>query len=454
MKAKELLNIGYKEGPVIGIALKATQNAKAHGMHAQEIRDIVRYILSDPSTYLNHPQLGIIAQYLESQKRPAYDFSDKEFSIFGKELVDENTLEQMKNCMRLPISVAGATMPDAHVGYGLPIGGVLATDNSIIPFAVGVDIACRMMLTVLPMPASDIGKYRDDFHKLIGKHTRFGLGASYENKLEHEVMDDDWSFSPIVKQVKDLAWEQLGTQGGGNHFCDVGEIDLAGNKYIAIITHSGSRGPGNKIATYYSDLAKSLRPFLPNEYKHLAWLDMDSDEGVEYWRAMHLMGRYASASHHLTHEGFLSGLKVEPLLQVENHHNFCWKEIVNGRELYVHRKGATPAQSGVLGIIPGSMATPGFLVKGKGNLLSLNSASHGAGRAKSRKATKESTRWSHVRAMLKERGVELLGAGLDEAPTGYKPIRDVMNAQKDLVEIIAEFTPRIVMMAEDGSSED
>jgi len=454
MKARELLNIGYKEGPVIGIALNATQNAKAHGMGSQEIRESVRNILIDPLQYLTHPQLGIIAQYLESQKHPQYEFADKNFSIFGNNLIDENTIEQMKNCMRLPVTVSGALMPDAHLGYSLPIGGVLATDNVVIPAAVGVDIACRMRLTVLPIPASELNKYREDFHLLIKNHTRFGVGAAYDKPLQHNVMDEDWDFSPIVKQVKDLAWQQLGTSGSGNHFCDVGEIDLDGSQYLAIVTHSGSRGPGNKIATHYCEVARSLHKFLPDAYRHLAWLNMDKSEGIEYWQAMQLMGRYAAACHELIHKSFIKDLNVTPILEVENHHNFCWKEVINGKELCVHRKGATPAQPGIMGVIPGSMATPGFLVKGKGSLESLNSASHGAGRAKSRKATKESTRWSHVNGMLKERGVELLGAGLDEAPIAYKPIRDVMNAQKDLVEIVAEFTPRIVMMAADDGSDD
>ena len=189
---------------------------------------------------------------------------------------------------------------------------------------------------------------------------------------------------------------------------------------------------------------------LPHELKHLAWLDLNSEQGQEYWRAMELMGRYAAANHQLIHRSIVKNVNVDILLDMENHHNFAWKETYENREVIVHRKGATPAGTDALGIIPGSMGTSGYLVRGKGKAESLNSASHGAGRKMSRKAAKQQFTWSEAKKFLEQRGVILLSAGLDEVPMAYKDIETVMDAQKDLVEPIARFDPKIVKMAPPG----
>jgi tRNA-splicing ligase RtcB len=198
---------------------------------------------------------------------------------------------------------------------------------------------------------------------------------------------------------------------------------------------------------------------LAKELKHLAWLSLDEDEGREYWNAMELMGKYASANHACIHEHVSRNLGARVIAGVENHHNFAWKERHDfddqgggrgPREVVVHRKGATPAGAGVLGVIPGSMASPGFVVRGLGNGASLDSASHGAGRVMSRKAAKQKYRWAHVRDMLRERGVTLISAGIDENPLVYKDIRVVMARQRDLVETLARFDPRLVKMAPEG----
>ena len=166
---------------------------------------------------------------------------------------------------------------------------------------------------------------------------------------------------------------------------------------------------------------------------------------------MNLMGRFAAANHEVIHENVISRAGASALAVVENHHNFAWKEQVGDEELIVHRKGATPAPPGVLGVIPGSMASPAFIVRGKGAPESLNSASHGAGRRMSRKAAKDQFRWHMWKEVFREHRVRLLAGGLDEVPGAYKDIREVMAAQSDLVESIGEFHPRIVMMCGDGS---
>jgi tRNA-splicing ligase RtcB len=269
-------------------------------------------------------------------------------------------------------------------------------------------------------------------------------------------MDETWNVTPITAPLKDLAHRQLGTSGSGNHFVEFGELILnepfhgfAPGRYVAVLSHSGSRGPGSKVADYYSKWAMSQRADLPREMQHLAWLEMNND-GAEYWAAMELMGKFASANHHVIHAQIATALGEDPMFQVENHHNFAWREMHNGREVIVHRKGATPADKGVLGIIPGSMASPGYLVEGLGDPDSLNSASHGAGRRMSRKAALRQFNWTDANKLLKERGVTLLSAGLDEVPWVYKDIDEVMAAQTGLVRPLAQFNPRLVKMAPAG----
>ncbi len=219
---------------------------------------------------------------------------------------------------------------------------------------------------------------------------------------------------------------------------------------------TGSRGTGASVCDHYSRVAMEKRLGLEGELRHLAWLSLDEAEGQEYWAAMELMGRYAAANHACIHHHVARHLGAQAIAGVENHHNFAWKETHDPgdgrgeRELIVHRTGATPAGKGVLGVIPGSMATPGFVVRGRGGAHSLDSASHGAGRIMSRRKAKEKFRWSAIRGTLKERGITLISAGIDENPFVYKDIRHVMAQQQDLVETIARFDPKLVKMAPEG----
>ena len=375
---------------------------------------------------------------------------------WGSDLEPES-VRQIQNACRLPIAVRGALMPDAHRGYGLPIGGVLATRNAVIPYAVGVDIACRMKMSVLDLPVGTLDGDPDRLIKAIKTETRFGIGASFKHRREHQVMDRDWTITSLTRQLKDKAWSQLGSSGSGNHFVEFGVFETGSDKlglrpgrYLALLSHSGSRGAGATIAGHYSRLARRLHPELPRELAQLAWLDLDSAEGAEYWKSMQLMGRYAAANHACIHRHVARFLGAGTLLDLENHHNFAWEEEHDGETLIVHRKGATPAGRGVLGIIPGSMASTTYVVRGKGNADSLESAAHGAGRVMSRTQAKRTFAWPQVRRHLDDRGVTLLSAGLDEVPMVYKNIDEVMAAQADLVESIACFEPRIVKMAPAG----
>src|SRR5204863_4337653 len=184
--------------------------------------------------------------------------SPAKYARWGSE-IELTALEQMDNACQLPVAVAGALMPDAHPGYGLPIGGVLATRDAVIPYAVGVDIACRVKLTVLVLPISTLAQGADRLRAAIEKETRFGIGAAFESPRDHPVMELDWSVSPITRKLRDKAWAQLGTSGSGNHFVEFGvfrvdhrELDVPPGDYLALLSHSGSRGTGAEVAGHYS----------------------------------------------------------------------------------------------------------------------------------------------------------------------------------------------------------
>ncbi|MBX7258065.1 MAG: RtcB family protein [Candidatus Hydrogenedentes bacterium] len=460
MKRRELINLGIVHRDALDAATEALASAAGAGMRKRELREKVRAVVARPADHFEDPHFAALAKAL--CKEPPVHFAPQRTSgpapyrTWGTNL-DRESIEQMDNACSLPVSVVGALMPDAHVGYGLPIGGVLATDNAVIPYAVGVDIACRMKMTVLDLPPHALTGQTDRLKNALERETQFGVGATFKNPRKHDVMDEDWSVSPVTARMKDKAWAQLGTSGSGNHFVEYGTLDVMTDEltiprgaYLALLSHSGSRGTGAQVADHYSKLAAKLHPELPKNLVHLAWLSMDSEPGQEYWNAMQLMGRYAAANHACIHKHVAKALGVRTLLDIENHHNFAWIERHQGRDVVVHRKGATPAGEGVLGIIPGSMATPGYLVRGKGHPESLHSASHGAGRRMSRKKAKETLTWSDTKKYLDERGVTVLSAGIDEAPMAYKDIEQVMAAQEDLVEILARFTPKLVKMAPAG----
>jgi len=460
MKKRELLNLGIPPGAPMKTAFRCLGRAAKARLKRDEMAGAIRQVVACPADHERDPVFGELAAALRKAPERGAVFRERPapapYREWGRDL-DEKSRQQMDNACRLPVAVAGALMPDAHMGYGLPIGGVLAVKNAVIPYAVGMDIACRMKLTVLDMPVSAIRGEEGRLRKAIKEETRFGVGARFRRPKNHAVMDRDWSVSPVTARCKDKAWSQLGSSGSGNHFVEFGtltlendDLGLAAGVYVALLSHSGSRGTGGNIAQHYSKLAMRLHPELPKELRHLAWFGLDTEPGQEYWQAMELMGRYAAANHELIHRDIAKALHVKVLLDIENHHNFAWQERHFGEEVVVHRKGATPAGEGVVGIIPGSMATPGYVARGKGKPQAMNSASHGAGRKMSRTATKNSFTWSEAKKFLAAHDVVLISAGLDEVPMGYKDIETVMSAQRDLVEIVARFDPKLVKMAPAG----
>ncbi len=466
MNKRQLLELGVPEDCVVP-AITCIQKA-ARVKEIDPPKKQIPQIVQSPQSFVTDPYYGELAMRLVESAKSHFELVEIPYSAWGSEF-DSLSIQQIRNACRIPVARAAALMPDAHAGYGLPIGGVLACENAVIPYAVGVDIACRMKLTVTDIPAERVeqndAKACAELDRALQDGTRFGAGVKWKRPAEHPVLDEDWNITPVTRHVHPTAVGQLGTSGSGNHFVEWGvltlpadDLGLPAGKYVALLSHSGSRGPGANVCRRYSELAMQSVPNQiknDNHLKHLSWLSMDSEAGQEYWLAMNLMGRFASANHEVIHNQVTKLAGAQKLATVENHHNFAWLEEHDGNPLYVHRKGATPAAKGDLGVIPGNMADSCFVVRGKGLAQSLNSASHGAGRRMSRTAAKSQFNWKDWRQHLAEKNVRLLAGGLDEVPGAYKNIHEVMSHQTDLVDIIGEFHPRIVMMCGDGSpSED
>lgn len=460
---KELRQLGFPEGRAIGAAINALDQHYKGKSKTQKLALMERLIAS-PALYKHHEHLAVVVQNLLAQteynKTLALNEKRIAYNVYGGKGIEQGAINQMEIAMKLPIAKGGALMADAHQGYGLPIGGVLATDNAVIPYGVGVDIGCRMCLSIYDVSPTYLVKNTSDFKQLLIDNTMFGR-ATFKHPKDHPVLNrKEFKEIKVVKELQDKAFAQIGSSGGGNHFVEFGiveinekdnDLNLEKGQYLAVLSHSGSRGLGAEIARHYTKLAMD-KCKLPSEAKHLAWLDLSTEEGQEYWMAMTLAGDYAAACHHQIHERLSKALGEQHLVMVENHHNFAWKEKdEEDNDIIVHRKGATPAGKGVLGIIPGSMTDPGFIVKGKGVTESINSASHGAGRVMSRSRAKATLSKKEVTQFLKKAGVSVIGSGLDEAPHVYKDIHTVMAAQQDLVEVLGAFTPKIIRMCGDSN---
>ncbi|MEZ6125649.1 MAG: RtcB family protein [Planctomycetaceae bacterium] len=458
MNARQLEKLGIPRH-CAGLAVAALQRLVAdRTVSRSQVKDRLRQVAADPKLFVGDAIFDSLARELLSEDEPASREAIS-YQTWGS-CIDDGAHRQMQDACCLPGAVGAAMMPDAHIGYGLPIGGVLAMENAVVPYAVGVDIACRMKLSVLDVPVESLTRNFENFRASLENGTRFGVGSVHEKPQDHPVMEQDWSITRVTREGKDRARRQLGTSGSGNHFVEYGiftltepaeEWDLPPGQYVALLSHSGSRGSGASVCSTYSDIARRRLPRKHAELGRLAWLDLDSGEGQEYWAAMNLMGDYAAANHDVIHRNVTRLLGARVLIDVENHHNFAWKERHKDRDIIVHRKGATPAGKGVLGVIPGSMADPAFVVRGKGSADSLNSAAHGAGRIMSRRKAKDTFSFPSVRGTLAKRGITVLSAGADEVPGVYKNIEQVMAEQSDLVETVARFDPRIVKMCGDGS---
>lgn len=372
---------------------------------------------------------------------------------------DANAVDQLKTALSLPVALGGAGMPDLHLGYSLPIGGVVVLDHAIAPAFVGYDISCMVMLTILDtgdeVRPEDLSKepVRRHILDLVTASTSFSLGSATHGE-DHPVMADPlWRESAFLKELRGIAASQLGSSGAGNHFADVvvgRPVD--GEPFLGLLTHSGSRGVGNKTGHHYSVLADQEASRKYDFPKGYGWFDLESDLGREYRGVMELMGAYARANHEIIHRRFLENSGFQCRRTVTNKHNFAW---VDERGRVCHRKGATPAHAGEEGIIPGSSGSPSYLVVGKGSRESWDSASHGAGRPYSRTEAKRRFDAAAFQKHMRDAGITHHGVAPDETVAAYKDIGKVIEAQADLVEVTAVMLPKVVVMggrlkADDG----
>ena len=462
IKPKELNRLGYTDNIARSMVTEIVAKYCKHKSE-EEIIATLQDLQKHPESYKNDHVWRKVAEILSPSKIEVSTYelhaTPLPYSIYGQENIDQLAISQMEMAMRLPITVSGALMPDGCAGYGLSIGGVLATtDDVVIPYAVGKDIGCRMSLTILDAGEDFLEKHQDRAVEALINNTAFGLDGILPFKQYHALFDkSEFREIPILKKLREKAVRQLGSSGKGNHFVDICEIELPQTnainllegKYVGILSHSGSRGLGAAIADYYTTIAKETCR-LPRQAGPFAWLSLKSDAGQEYWKCMEIAGEYSAINHECIHYNVAKTLRLKPLMTVSNHHNFAWRETLpDGQKVIIHRKGATPAHCGELGIIPGSMATPGYIVSGSGSANSLYSASHGAGRKMSRLEAKNSISHYALKKYLAEKNVTLIGGTTEEAPQAYKDINSVMEYQKELVNIEGAIIPRIVRMSEE-----
>lgn len=369
--------------------------------------------------------------------------------------IEDGALTQTKNLANLPFAFSHiALMPDAHEGYGMPIGGVLATKGVIVPNAVGVDIGCGMCAI-----RTNLEKIKTENLKEIIS----GIRSLVPLGFDHHEKPQPVAFMPanieiiehgIVGRQYTAALKQLGTLGGGNHFI---EIQKGSDGFIWIMIHSGSRNLGLKVAEHYNDLAKHFNKMwytAVDPSKNLAYFPIEALEAKNYMKEMQYCVEFAFANRKLMMENIISVFqenigkeyKTDDFINIA--HNYARWEHHFGSNVIVHRKGATSAKAGELGIIPGSQGTKSYIVKGKGNPQSFESCSHGAGRKLGRKQAIRELSLEKEVALLNKKGILHAishQSDLDEAPGAYKDINLVMEQQIDLVDIVVELTPLAVI---------
>ncbi|MBB4827126.1 tRNA-splicing ligase RtcB [Sporosarcina luteola] len=388
--------------------------------------------------------------------------------VFGQH--EEQTLRQFDNCLNVGNVVGGVLCADGHYGYSQPVGGVVVYDGQLSPSGVGYDIACGNKAVRTDMKWSDIQKDVPKIMDAIASRISFGVGRKNAEPVDHAVLEDpDWEVYKRIGQqehdrLKKLAADQLGTVGAGNHFVDLLVEEETGDVWIA--NHFGSRGFGHKTASGFLNLAngRKFSDRAPGESMEQAptLVDLETELGDMYYRAMTLAGKYAYAGRNTVMDQVLAILEATPSLEVHNHHNFAWKEIHDGKELMVVRKGATPSAPGQMGFIGGSMGDISVIVRGKeneANKEAFYSTVHGAGRIMSRTQAAGKMNWKtrkRVGGQISEEqmdeavarfGVELRGGGTDESPFVYRKLRTVLDAHRETVEILHVLRPIGVCMA-------
>lgn len=374
--------------------------------------------------------------------------------VYGQH--DERTLAQMERCMSAGSAAAGVLCADGHLGYAHPIGGVVGYTDHISISGVGFDIACGNMAVQLDTPYSEIASQISTILHDISKVVSFGVGRANNERIDHDLFDSDLWRAADVAHLKDLARSQLGTVGSGNHYVDIFE-DEQGLVWIGV--HFGSRGLGHKITTKYLEHAGAKDGMEVDP----ALIEADSDLGRGYLAGIELGGLYAYAGREWVVEQVRRIIGGDNMFDVHNHHNFAWRETHGGVDMWVVRKGATPAFPGQYGFVGGSMGDDAVILRGvesEQSAASLYSTVHGAGRVMSRTEArgKYDKKTGDVKvapkvdrgewqAWLADRGVTLIGADLDEAPQAYRRLTDVLAAHEGTIEVCHVLRPRGVIMA-------
>jgi tRNA-splicing ligase RtcB (3'-phosphate/5'-hydroxy nucleic acid ligase) len=365
-------------------------------------------------------------------------YADAPLKILGEH--DEGTVQQMRNCMRVGNVVSGVICADGHLGYAQPVGGVIAYENQISISGIGFDIGCGNQAIRLDTRFSDIADNAQAIARDIANTISFGVGRINQERVDHELFDDTdaWRESGM-EDYRQKAMAQLGTCGSGNHYVDILRDE---DDYVWIGVHFGSRGLGHTTATRYLKLAggqdgMNVPPAVVNT---------DAEIGVRYLAGMHLAGRYAYAGREWVVERVRQIIGGQEMDRVHNHHNFAWQE--NG--LWVVRKGATPAFPGQRGFVGGSMGDIAVIIEGiesDASRSALHSTIHGAGRLFGRKEAKRRFARETMDAWLKDEGVTLIGADLDESPMAYRRLPDVLNHHAHTIKVLHTLKPFVVVMA-------
>ncbi|MFM9874320.1 MAG: RtcB family protein [Fimbriimonadaceae bacterium] len=369
--------------------------------------------------------------------------------VFGE--MDEGAFTQIKNAQETG-AYKVALMGDHHLGYGVPIGGVVAYHEMVSPSGVGYDIACGNKAVLTDARAEDVRQkirtIMDDVFRTIS----FGVGRTNEEDVDHPLFDDSlWQDNSVLKSMKDKARAQLGTVGSGNHYVNV-MIDEKDRVWVGV--HFGSRGLGHGIASYYMDQAKRIG----NEKHHITWLHQGSDLGQEYISCMEMAGRYAYAGRDWACQRVAKILGAKIQDEIHNHHNFAWREKHDGDDLWVVRKGATPAFPGQRGFVGATMAEPSVILEGiesGRSAQALYSTVHGAGRVMNRTKAKGNIKKGvegvvsreNMDSWVRKAHVELRGADVDEAPQCYKRLDEVLAHHDGTVRVLHRLSPVGVAMA-------
>jgi tRNA-splicing ligase RtcB len=389
-------------------------------------------------------------------------------TVFGE--TDKDTLQQIERCAADPRAVGAALMADNHKGYSMPIGGVVAYRNAVSPSGAGYDIGCGLRAVRTNLMADDVRPSMSRILDVLEQTLIFGVGQTSKRRYPHELFDDPvWKDVPYLSNLKKLAHEQLGTIGSGNHFVDLLE-DEQGRLWV--VCHFGSRGLGHKIASGYlalgagrsfGDRTPDGMDIPPTVFDLGDWL------GDSYLASMELAGRYAYAGRAIVAQQVLDVLGAHAVDWVENHHNYIWRETLNGEEVMVVRKGATPNQPGQRSVVGGSMGDITVILEGidsDENQRALQSTIHGAGRVMSRTQAAGRTRWRRHKGKrvkevvkpgqisrdmmmewLKREGVQLRGGGTDESPHVYRRLPDVLACHHGSVRVLHRLKPLGVLMA-------